>query len=134
MYKIFNDENTEMPHRNRENISVFEKDELYAIHEETGDRVDNANFNQADCDAFKEEIRVSNIINGGSIEAKEQYNQERCTLNHASYDYRYARCNADDGYASLVDQQDMQYWDAVNGTKKWQDHIKYVKDRYPKKD
>ena len=132
MYKIYNDENTEMPYRNRDDVSFFEKDELYAIHEETGDRVDNANFNQADCDAFKEEIRVYNIINGGSIEAKEQYNQERCTPNHASYDYCYARCNADDGYVSIGDQQDMQYWDAVNGTTTWQDHITAVKERYPK--
>ncbi len=129
MYKIFNDENTEMPYRNREDISVFEKDELYAIHEETGDRVDNANFNQADCDAFKEEIRVSNIINGGSIEAKEQYNQERCTPSHASYDYFYARINANDGYGTIEEQ--LEYI-AENGVAAFKRKQAEVKTRYPK--
>lgn len=132
MYKIYNDENKEMPNRNRDDISFFEKDELYAIHEETGIRVDNTNFNQADCDAFKEEIRVFNIVNSGSIEAKAQYNQERRTIGHKSYDYCYARCNSDDGYGSIQDQLDMRYWDQINNTNHWIDHINSVKAKYPK--
>jgi hypothetical protein len=35
-------------------------------------------------------------------------------------------------YASLPDQADMQYWDSVNGTTVWQDHIARVKAKYPK--
>ena len=37
-----------------------------------------------------------------------------------------------EAYASLEDQADMQYWDAVNGTTVWQDHIADVKTRFPK--
>ena len=35
-------------------------------------------------------------------------------------------------YKSLTEQLDMQYWDAVNGTTTWQDHINAIKTKYPK--
>ena len=35
-------------------------------------------------------------------------------------------------YASVGDQLDMQYWDAVNGTTTWKDHVAKVKADYPK--
>lgn len=35
-------------------------------------------------------------------------------------------------YPSLQDQQDMQYWDGVNGTTVWQDTISAIKTKYPK--
>tara|TARA_R100001440_G_scaffold1076_1_gene3568 strand:- start:613 stop:924 length:312 start_codon:yes stop_codon:yes gene_type:complete len=35
-------------------------------------------------------------------------------------------------YASIAEQLDMQYWDAVNGTTTWKDHITAVKAKYPK--
>jgi len=35
-------------------------------------------------------------------------------------------------YPSLAEQQDMQYWDSVNGTTTWQDLITSIKDQYPK--
>lgn len=35
-------------------------------------------------------------------------------------------------YPSLQDQQDMQYWDAINGTTIWQDTITSIKEEYPK--
>jgi hypothetical protein len=35
-------------------------------------------------------------------------------------------------YASLQEQADMQYWDAVNGTTLWQEHIAKVKSDIPK--
>lgn len=35
-------------------------------------------------------------------------------------------------YASIGDQLDMQYKDAVNGTTTWKDHIAAVKAKYPK--
>jgi hypothetical protein len=35
-------------------------------------------------------------------------------------------------YASLGDQLDMQYWDEVNGTTTWKDHIASVKAAHPK--
>lgn len=35
-------------------------------------------------------------------------------------------------YPSLQDQQDMQYWDQVNGTTVWKDTIEAIKTKYPK--
>lgn len=35
-------------------------------------------------------------------------------------------------YASIGDQLDMQYWDAVNGTTTWKDHVAKVKADHPK--
>ena len=35
-------------------------------------------------------------------------------------------------YPSLQDQQDMQYWDGVNGTTVWKDTIASIKNKYPK--
>lgn len=35
-------------------------------------------------------------------------------------------------YASIGDQLDMQYWDAVNGTTTWKDHVAKVKADNPK--
>ena len=35
-------------------------------------------------------------------------------------------------YASVEDQLDMQYKDAVNGTTTWKDHVAAVKAKYPK--
>jgi len=35
-------------------------------------------------------------------------------------------------YASIADQLDMQYWDSVNGTTTWADHIAAVKAAHPK--
>ena len=35
-------------------------------------------------------------------------------------------------YGSIADQLDMQYWDNVNGTTTWKDHIAKVKSDNPK--
>lgn len=35
-------------------------------------------------------------------------------------------------YGSIAEQLDMQYWDAVNGTTTWKDHIAQVKSDNPK--
>ena len=35
-------------------------------------------------------------------------------------------------YGSIADQLDMQYWDSVNGTTTWKDHIAQVKADNPK--
>ena len=35
-------------------------------------------------------------------------------------------------YLPLADQLDMQYWDSVNGTTTWKDHVAAVKAKYPK--
>jgi|TARA_R110000824_G_scaffold91867_3_gene223186 hypothetical protein len=35
-------------------------------------------------------------------------------------------------YASTGDQLDMQYWDSVNDTTTWKDHVASVKAQFPK--
>ena len=47
----------------------------------------------------------------------------------AEIEVQEARKNA---YASIADQLDMQYWDNVNGTTTWKDHIAKVKSDNPK--
>ncbi len=43
--------------------------------------------------------------------------------------YKLARESA---YAPILEQLDMQYWDLVNGTTTWRDHVAKVKADYPK--
>ena len=50
----------------------------------------------------------------------------------AEYDSQeYARLRAS-AYAPIGDQLDMQYWDEVNGTTTWTDHVAEIKARFPK--
>ena len=50
-------------------------------------------------------------------------------LDEEANGYKVARQSA---YASIQDQLDMQYWDNVNGTTTWKDHIAQVKADNPK--
>ncbi len=43
--------------------------------------------------------------------------------------YKEARVLA---YGSIAEQLDMQYWDSVNGTTLWADHVAQVKEDNPK--
>ena len=47
----------------------------------------------------------------------------------AEIEVQEARKNS---YKSIQDQLDMQYWDNVNGTTTWKDHIAKVKSDNPK--
>ena len=50
----------------------------------------------------------------------------------AEYDSKaYARARAE-AYAPIADQLDMQYWDSVNGSRTWLDHVESVKEAHPK--
>ena len=50
----------------------------------------------------------------------------------AEYDSKaYSRARAE-AYASIAEQLDMQYWDSVNGSRTWLDHIEAVKEAHPK--
>ena len=49
--------------------------------------------------------------------------------NDQQFGYIEARQEA---YGSIADQLDMQYWDAVNGTTTWKDHVATVKSDNPK--
>ena len=37
-----------------------------------------------------------------------------------------------EAYAPIADQLDMQYWDIVNGSRTWLDHVEAVKEAHPK--
>jgi hypothetical protein len=56
-------------------------------------------------------------------------NERDRQLNEEANGYKVARKYA---YASIQDQLDMQYWDQVNGTTVWKDHVAKVKSDYPK--
>jgi hypothetical protein len=62
------------------------------------------------------------------------YAQAITDLTNSKFDqqengYKTARQEA---YASIQDQLDMQYWDSVNDTTTWADHIAKVKSDNPK--
>jgi len=54
----------------------------------------------------------------------------------AAITYQQQRTGADGTtdtiYLPIQQQLDMQYWDSVNGTTTWKDHIAAVKAKYPK--
>tara|TARA_Y100001973_G_scaffold85974_1_gene128505 strand:- start:950 stop:1249 length:300 start_codon:yes stop_codon:yes gene_type:complete len=55
----------------------------------------------------------------------------RATLDAEYAVLEYSRKRVEQ-YASIQDQLDMQYWDSVNGTTTWKDHIAKVKSDNPK--
>jgi len=59
------------------------------------------------------------------VESREEIEAERL----AKIKYKLDRAES---YASIADQLDMQYWDSVNGTTTWADHIAAVKAAHPK--
>ena len=50
----------------------------------------------------------------------------------AEYESKQYQRDRADAYPSIQEQLDMQYWDAVNGTKKWQEAVAKVKADNPK--
>jgi hypothetical protein len=63
-----------------------------------------------------------------------EYAQAKTDLGNSKWDaqqfgYVQARQEA---YGSVADQLDMQYWDEVNSTTVWKDHIAKVKSDNPK--
>jgi hypothetical protein len=92
-----------------------------------------------------EEIKASftppthDNINGVQVELSSEEAQEFVDkwadaelarqLDEEANGYKVARQMA---YASIQDQLDMQYWDNVNSTTTWKDHIAKVKSDNPK--
>ena len=62
----------------------------------------------------------------------------RTEINKALADTLYQRQRTGEAgttdtiYLPVAQQLDMQYWDSVNGTTKWKDHVASVKAKYPK--
>ena len=50
----------------------------------------------------------------------------------AEYDSKQYQRDRASQYPSIQEQLDMQYWDAVNGTNKWQEAVAKVKTDNPK--
>ena len=75
-----------------------------------------------------------------------QVNDERREFTEAEYDQAVTdKANSDydqqengykrarqEAYKPIAEQLDMQYWDGVNGTTTWADHIAEVKEDNPK--
>jgi hypothetical protein len=55
--------------------------------------------------------------------------QQELIAEYNAKQYQRDRASA---YPSIQEQLDLQYWDKVNGTNKWQDAINAVKAKYPK--
>ena len=69
---------------------------------------------------------------GNPVEITQSLVDEEAARLQAEYDSKaYARARAE-AYASIAEQLDMQYWDSVNGSRTWLDHIESVKDAHPK--
>ena len=77
---------------------------------------------------------VDNIIlhdgNPNNI-TNDQITAKQAELQAAYDSLQYQRDRAVE-YAPLEEQLDMQYWDNINGTTTWKDHIAGVKSKYPK--
>jgi hypothetical protein len=89
---------------------------------------------------FKTEVKLQNDGNGAYIKewnldiaqpTLAQLNAFETQANEVERinNIRNQRAN---NYPSLADQLDMQYWDKINGTNKWQQAINAVKQKYPK--
>jgi hypothetical protein len=64
----------------------------------------------------------------------DDYAQAITDLANSKWDYQqfgYIQARQE-AYGSVQDQLDMQYWDSVNGTTTWADHIAQVKSDNPK--
>ena len=65
-------------------------------------------------------------------------NEARATLDNEAAQTLYQRQRTGEAgttdtiYLPLAQQLDMQYWDSVNGTTTWKDHVAAVKAKYPK--
>ena len=55
--------------------------------------------------------------------------QQELIAEYNAKQYQRDRAKA---YPSIQEQLDLQYWDKVNGTNKWQEAINAVKTKYPK--
>tara|TARA_B100000519_G_C14245638_1_gene439679 strand:+ start:343 stop:645 length:303 start_codon:yes stop_codon:yes gene_type:complete len=74
-------------------------------------------------------------VNNKRLEfSDEDYAQAKIDLGNSKWDkqqYSYIQARQE-AYGSLSDQLDMQYWDLVNDTTTWKDHIAKVKSDNPK--
>ena len=81
----------------------------------------------------KNKVYANLVIHDASKEKPTQeFLESELARLQSEYDSQeYAR-NRTTAYASTGDQLDMQYWDNVNGTTTWKDHVAAIKAAHPK--
>ena len=91
---------------------------------------------QVEATAEVEAAKPLNVSVGGEVREmnEAEYAQRITDLTNFKWEaqqfgYIQARQEA---YGSIADQLDMMYWDGVNGTTTWSDHIAQVKSDNPK--
>ena len=82
-------------------------------------------YNAAMVEEKEDETIVAKDVNGNDI----AIDMDLVNAWQDPNQYKYDRQQA---YASLAEQLDMQYWDRVNGTSTWKEHIDAVKAAHPK--
>ena len=78
---------------------------------------------------YKDDGSEDHLISSDQIQITEAEANTLADQEFAARPYSDRRRTA---YKPLAEQLDMQYWDKVNGTTTWQDHINEVKAKYPK--
>ena len=74
---------------------------------------------------------VVDYIDGQTPPTEEAIQAKLAEL-QADYDSKQYQRERATNYPSIQEQLDMQYWDAVNGTNKWQEAVAKVKTDNPK--
>tara|TARA_Y100001937_G_scaffold85562_1_gene115720 strand:+ start:3102 stop:3416 length:315 start_codon:yes stop_codon:yes gene_type:complete len=72
------------------------------------------------------------IFTDGQTPPTEKAIQAKLKELQSDYDAIQYQRDREVAYPSIQEQLDMQYWDAVNGTKKWQEAVAKVKTDNPK--
>ena len=71
-------------------------------------------------------------VDGNPVAITQSLVDEEAARLQTEYDSKaYSRARAE-AYASIADQLDMMYWDSVNGSRTWLDHVEAVKEAHPK--
>jgi len=80
----------------------------------------------------KNKVYANLVIHGDQEKPTQEFLESELARLQAEYDSQEYSRNRAEAYASTGDQLDMQYWDSVNDTTTWKDHIASVKDQFPK--
>ena len=75
---------------------------------------------------------VVEYLHEGDPEPTEEEIQAKLAELQAEYEANQYQRDREISYPSIQEQLDMQYWDAVNGTNKWQEAVAKVKADNPK--
>jgi hypothetical protein len=93
-------------------LKALEPNSIYAVHNSD---IDNIEWLSDDITQPSKEDIEAKIAEQKTAYDNNEYQRDRAVA-----------------YASIQDQLDMQYWDSVNGTTTWKDHIAQVKADNPK--